>query len=63
MTGRKSETYNIEDDPFAGMDLIERAEIILGPRLSRDSLSYRLDGKRVSVFRVIEAAGLELGPV
>jgi hypothetical protein len=54
---------SIEDDPLAGMSLIEKAEVILGPRLLMDALSYKLDGKRVSVFQVIKAAGLELGRV
>lgn len=51
------------DNPLEGMSLMERAEVILGSRLTSDSVSYLLDGKRVSAFHVINAAGLSLGRV
>ena len=51
------------EDPLEGLSLIERAEVILGSRLCEDGISYLIDGKRVSVFQVINAAGLHLGRV
>jgi len=57
------QTDPFEDNPLEGMSLVERAEVILGPRLTLDANSYRLDGKRASIFQVLEAAGLKLGRV
>ena len=58
---KKIKPPSIEDDPLEGYTLIERAEILLGARLTRDELSYKLDGKRVaSVYDVLKAAGLKV---
>lgn len=47
-------------EPDDGMTVMERAQSILGDRLTeRRGLGYYLDGRPVSSRRVVEAAGLK----
>lgn len=47
-------------EPDDGMTIMERAEQILGPRLTeRRGVGYILDGRPVSSRRVVESAGLK----
>ena len=48
----------IDDD---GLPLMERAQRILGDRLTeKRGIGYRLDGRVCSIERVLEAAGLQM---
>lgn len=40
--------------------VIEQAKKTLGHRLKVDTLSYILDGRRVGIFEVLKAAGIEI---
>lgn len=47
-------------EPDDGITVMERAEKILGPRLTeRRGVGYILDGRPVHIRRVVEAAGLK----
>lgn len=56
---RISEPRQIEDrSPEAGMTVLERAKMRLGDRMQRTPKGYTLDGRLVSSFDLIRAAGL-----